>query len=255
MEINLTLRSEILGCSLNIEKSINDLLLLYLGLYGDNKNTRLFGNKPGITFNNKIDLLYDLQILSKAENSDFVLLMNFRNKFLHDIDCISFSSVFEQLDNSIKNKFKNFLNDGDSIDDEEACLSAFRNLYLKNIRVLLTKIEVKKKRTANKADVLHAFIDEVAYQIDIFYDFINELLLSIEKEDMADEKVQKVIKTISAVCEKYMNKYSTDEKYLSLKEKQQEFLSDSDMQKEFWNIVKFDNLKSKLDEFWKEANE
>ena len=53
MEINLNLRSEILEYSLNIEESINDLILLYLGIYIENNKTRLFGNKGAITFKNK----------------------------------------------------------------------------------------------------------------------------------------------------------------------------------------------------------
>ena len=84
--------------------------------------------------------------------------MNFRNKFLHDIQCNSFNSVFKQLDNSIKNRFASFLNGGDSIEVEEACLSAFKNLYLKNIRILLEKTNSKEKHIDKKASILQAIL-------------------------------------------------------------------------------------------------
>ena len=112
MEVNLQLRSEILEYSLTLEEAINNLLLFNLGIFDGGQATRLFGNKASISFKNKIDLLYDINVLTKEENSDLELLMIFRNKFLHDIKCNSFSNVLEILDNGIKNKFKNYLKEG-----------------------------------------------------------------------------------------------------------------------------------------------
>lgn len=45
MDINIKLRSEILEYSLNIEESINELLLLNLGVYDNGVGTRLFSEK------------------------------------------------------------------------------------------------------------------------------------------------------------------------------------------------------------------
>ncbi len=76
MDLNLNLRSEILEYSLILENVINDLWLLNLGIFDGGKETRLFGNKASISFKNKIDLLYDINVLNKEENSDLELFFN-----------------------------------------------------------------------------------------------------------------------------------------------------------------------------------
>lgn len=249
MDINIKLRSEILEYSLNIEDAINNLLLMYLGIYDNSDTTRLFGNKPGITFKNKIDLLLDLNILSKEENFDFELLMIFRNKFLHDIDCNSFGKVIGQFDNGLKNKFKLFLANGASLENEESCLSAFRNLYLKNIKVLLAKTELRKAKIQHKAEIIQAYNQQVTFQIDLFFDLINDLFDTFGEMDLEDVNVQKSIEPIYKVCKKHADKYSSDEQFISFKEQQQQFFNDSDRQKEFWNIVRLDDTKTKIDKF------
>lgn len=246
MNLNLELRSQILEYSLNIEKEINNLLLLFLKIYTDEKNTRLFGYRPGITFKNKIDLLFDLQILSKEENYHFELLMIFRNKFLHDIDCNSFNLVFEQLDNGIVNKFKKFLDEGSDIKNEESCLTAFRKLYLKNIRVLLRKIEDKKKQIALNADLFHNFREQSEFQVDIFFNLIDNIYSEFEEADLKNSKIQELVKNISSICEKSSEQYSNDENLRTLRKKQKELLQNSDIYKEYWDIVKSDRIKRNL---------
>ena len=143
-QLNIELRSRILGHSLFIEKVVNDLVLLNLGIYDENVRTRLFGNKGKLSFQNKIDLLYDIEVLSKEENSQFELLMIVRNKFMHDIECDSFQTLLEQLDNGIVNRFKNFLEEGQSISDEEACRKASYKLFQKNVETIKNKIKLNR---------------------------------------------------------------------------------------------------------------
>jgi len=78
-DLNLELRGEILQYSLILEKYINNLLLINLGIVDEDegKKTRLFGNRPSISFKNKIDLLYDIDVLNKEENSELELLEAF----------------------------------------------------------------------------------------------------------------------------------------------------------------------------------
>ncbi len=237
-EINLKLRSEILECSLNIEKQINNLLLLLLGLYAENKSTRLFGNRSGISFKNKIDLLYDLHVLSKDENADFELLMNFRNKFLHDIDCNSFKNVLDQLDKGIKNRFKVYFDDGQSVANEKDCLSAFKKLFLKNLKVILTKLETKKRLIQNKAKLLELLNKETIFQIDLFFDFVSELNLLISNSDLSDKKIQKLVQMISDVSNKYVSKSSNDLDIVDIRKMKLEILENPEMKNEFWNIAR-----------------
>jgi hypothetical protein len=75
-QLNIELRSRILEYSLFIENSINDLLLLNLGLFSDKRKTKLFSNKGKISFQNKVDLLNDIgvchvQVISATGQVDF----------------------------------------------------------------------------------------------------------------------------------------------------------------------------------------
>lgn len=228
MDINLKLRSDILEYSLNLEKSINDLLLASLGIWAGSNATRLFGGKAGITFKNKIDLLCDIDVLSKDENSDLELLMVFRNKFLHLIDCNSFKSVLEQLDNSLKNKFKRYLPElpkSQSIDDEELYRLACLNLYLKNIGVIKKKLEKKESEINERFEIFQALNQKNIYHIDLFFNFIKDLFSILENSDMTDLKIRNLSKVISAKCQEYVDKYDEDE-YVSLNTKCKYFFED-----------------------------
>ncbi len=126
--MNIELRGRILECSLVMEESINGILLLELGIHGNENKTRLFGDKGKINFQNKIDLLMDLKVLNDKENLNFELLMNFRNKFMHIMKYDSFESVINTLDNGIVNRFKTF-SVNNKFTTEEDYLNAFNNLY------------------------------------------------------------------------------------------------------------------------------
>lgn len=243
MDINLKLRGEVLEYSLNIEESVNSLLLFCLGLYDDNNLTRLFGNKVGITFKNKIDLLYDINVFSKEENFDFELMMFFRNKFLHDINCNSFIYVLNQSENSIKNKFKKFLDDGQDIRNEEDCKTAFRNMYLKNIKTIKDKLKDRRLRFEEKGEIINLYRRQANYQIDLFFNFIRDLFLLIENSELEVDEVRRLAELISGKCQQYVDKYKNDEELIALSSKLKLFFSDIEKVKDFWGIVKIDNKK------------
>ncbi len=241
MEINIKLRSEILEYSLILEKAINDLLLINLGIFDGGHSTRLFGKKASITFKNKIDFLYDTEILSKEENADLELLMIFRNKFLHDIECNSFLSAIEQLDNSIKNKFKLHLNHGQSINNEDSCKTACQNLYLKNIDVIKNKVKCERIKIQERSEVFLLQNKQIIYHHDLFFGLINDLFLILENSELEDEKVRKLSNIISVKCQEYIDKITTDEEIVSLKNRLSLFLADSDKIKNYYGIIKIHN--------------
>ena len=126
-KVNLELRSKILFCALNIENVINNLLVKHL-LIIDKTKTKNFANRPGISFQSKIDLLFDIEVISKEELLTIELLMIFRNKFLHDIKYNSYTLVLNDLDNGIRNRFFKFLRD-EKFKSENEYDTAFSNLY------------------------------------------------------------------------------------------------------------------------------
>jgi hypothetical protein len=250
-DINLRLRSEILECSLQIEKEVNNLILLLLGIYTDNKNTRLFGNRQGIPFKSKIDLLYDLQVLTKEENSDFELLMIFRNKFLHDIDCESFECVLGQLDKGIINRFKVYFEEDQDVKDEKACLLAFKMLFIKNLKVISKKLESKKRLIDGKAELLEILKNQELFQIKLLFNFISEMYLLFDETDLSDKQIQNLVLGISSICKKYVDKCTKDDDIIELRRRQLEYCMDPEMKKEFWNIARLDSLDTKIEDMKK----
>lgn len=201
MDINLILRSKIVHCSLNVENAINELLLKYL-LITDKSKTKNFGNRAGISFKNKIDLLFDIDVFNKDELYIVELLMVFRNKFLHDIKYSSFTILLNDLDTSIKNKFlKLFLNKSE--ENEEGYEKAFMNLYEKVVEIINEKTEEVNNYSKTKIEFLE-------FQNRFLHTLINESL-NLSKDlnniikDVNDEKIRKQVKHRIAQFEHKIN--------------------------------------------------
>jgi hypothetical protein len=68
----------------------------------------IIGNRSGnISFQNRIDFLYDLQILDTKDYDDLKLLSEIRNQFMHNIECNSFMYLF--CETGLKEKKNKFL--------------------------------------------------------------------------------------------------------------------------------------------------
>ncbi len=244
MDINLNLRSQILECSLNIEDAVDIVIVLSSGITDKNVKTRLFGKKPSITFKNKIDLLFDLQLLSKEDNFNLDLLMIFRNKFMHDINCNSFNSVFQIVDNSIKNKFKAFLNDDETIEDEKSCLYGFQNLYLKNLRVLHSIIETKKDRLQKRIDYISLLHEQIRFQVHLVENITTDIIDLILKPDAIEKDVIKAISDIAQICTKYQREQVESDEIKLFIENNNKYLKDKNFQNDLFGIAFLENKNS-----------
>ena len=235
MDLNLEIRSEILSYSLIIENSINDLLLLNLGIKDDRKKTRLFGSKASISFKNKIDLLYDINVLNREENFDFELLMIFRNKFLHDINCNSFKSITEQFDNGLKNKFKLFYNEKESFFDELASKNACSNLFKKNILTLKCKVKENRLKTGYRNELFQIQNKQILNYIDVIGDLMNDLYIVLEKSELEDEKVNKLSEGINLILDNTLLKLNSED---NTKIEIDNFFNSPEKMKHFFGITK-----------------
>ena len=211
-QLNIEVRSRILEYSLFIEGAINDLLLLNLGIYNEKEKTRLFSNKGKLTFQNKIDLLFDIEVLSKEENSEFELLMSIRNKFLHDIDCSSFKSLLQQLDNGIVNRFKKFLEEGQSISDEEACKSACYKIFKTNLGTIKKKIQLNKAAKEKKNKLFQVQNEQIIYYIDFISDLLNKVSTATENAELENPKVASLGTEILQILEESIQKLNSEAK-------------------------------------------
>lgn len=218
MDLNSNLRLEILEYSLFIENLINDLLLTNLEIYGEKEKTRLFNNKGKLTFQNKIDLLFDISVLSKDENGEFELLMNIRNKFLHDIDCNSYQYLLSQFDNGIVNRFKKYLDDGKSINDEKACKTACYKLFQKNIETIKKKIVANKSSIEKKYKLFQFQNDQIIYYIDFIHDFLEKVSIAAENSKLENPKVAILGEEILNILEGIVSKLNSETKKFDYEE-------------------------------------
>lgn len=218
MDLNLTIRAKILEYSLFVETLINDLLLLNLGIYDEKKSTRLFSNKGKLTFQNKIDLLCDIEVLSKDENSEFELLMNIRNKFLHDLECNSFQVLLSQLDKGIVNRFKKYLDNEKLISNESACEKACSKLFKKNMETIKHKIKANKviKENTHKFYKLHN--EQIIFYIDAIHDFLTKVSIATENSELENPKVAILGDKILQILEEAVNKLNEGSKKVDLEE-------------------------------------
>jgi hypothetical protein len=210
MDINIQLRAEVLGYSLFIEKMVNDLLLLNLGISDEKGNTRLFSNKGKISFQHKIDLLYDIEVLSKEENSDFELLMIIRNKFMHDIECNSFNTLLNQLDNGIVNRFNKFLEVGQLNSSEESCRDAYYRIFKNNLGVIKKKIKLNKAVKEKKFKLFQVQNEQIVYYIDAIHAVLKKISIVTEKSELENPKVAILGEEILHILDETVDKLNVE---------------------------------------------
>jgi hypothetical protein len=177
---DMSVRADALQRSIILEDSINSLLLFYLGIE-DKESTKHFGKKAGISFKSKVELLYDIGVLLKEELLNFELLMVFRNKFAHDIKSDSFTSVIDQLDNGVRNRFNKFIPNQSDTPNERTYEKAFNELFITNIKVIKLKYADRRIHIKNKADLLKGYADKSARLIDLAFGFIERISLDFEE--------------------------------------------------------------------------
>ncbi len=198
MDVNLELRKKILEFSLKIENGINDLLLGHLQIF-DKKKTKNFGNKAGISFKNKIDLLYDIGVLEPEEHKNLELLMNFRNKFMHDLDSNSFSYVVSNFDNGIKNRLLKFIEKKKEIDEKDYEL-AFENLFLHNMKVILDKYKARRESIIDRTNYLTSLFDAYLSMNDLASNLLDNIMKIVEGSELENPLIMKILNPIMDKC-------------------------------------------------------
>lgn len=163
-EMNMPLRSEILEMALVIEDCMTKVLQTFLVL--DKDDTRTLSNRSSsLSFKQKIDLLYDLDILTKEENATLLLLMEFRNQFMHNINCNSFEEAIKALQGQ-KNKLLKFDDLNNESEMEFRLKNAYRGLHVACLNIVLgkydyrrTQLEARRKVVTDLAEYAKLIVD------------------------------------------------------------------------------------------------
>ena len=138
--------------------------------------------------------------------------MNVRNKFLHVLECGSFQDLCQILREGIVNRSKKFLEEGQSISDEEACEQACYKLFQKNIKTIK---EIIRKNTASrkiKSNLVQVQNNQLLFYIDFIHDLLNKIYISIENAELENPKVLILGMEIQQILEESVQKLNSEAK-------------------------------------------
>jgi hypothetical protein len=217
-EHNLELRSQILEMALILENSINQLLSTFLDI--ENPNPKTVGNKSSsLSFRNKLDLLSDLEIISKDEYLRLLLLMEFRNQFLHNIDCSSFAIAIELLGNDRGKQLLKFDDIKFETDLENKYLNAFKGLFINCLDVILEKFNKRRDKISETRETFEALTNYFNYLLDTDQEIINEILVMCMPHYGDDINLAKFKTRIGSFITNQIDKSGNTDKYKELRSK------------------------------------
>lgn len=207
MNDNIELRAEILKCSLILEDTVTSLIKSYF--FVDKEKPKALSNKSGaISFKNKIDLLFDFDIINEEENKCLNKLMEFRNQFMHNLNCNSFDDAIRILNNGGEKFLLSFVPDYEkSLSNEEQYLNGFQKCFLTAHQRLIEKFEKRNADIQFNANILKELNGKTITVIDTCFDVFNKIIketsltLSQNKVDekTANEILSNIEKRISEI--------------------------------------------------------
>ncbi|MFN7120342.1 MAG: hypothetical protein ACK4TA_26380 [Saprospiraceae bacterium] len=141
--MNLELRSQILANALIIEGELKEIIKILLNV--DRIDSKSLGyRQSALSAQTKVDLLFDIDEISKDEYNSFKLFFEIRNQFIHNLDSESFEIVLNRIDG--KNRLLKYSNN-DFSNSEEQYFLCFQELALYILKCLeKTKNTIIKKR-------------------------------------------------------------------------------------------------------------
>lgn len=131
---------------------------------------------------------------------------------MHDIDCSSFQNLLQQLDNGIVNRFKKFLEEGQSISDEEACKSACYKIFKTNLGTIKKKIQLNKAVKEKKNKLFQVQNEQIIYYIDFIADLLNKVSITTENSELENPKVAVLGAEIFQILEESVHKLNSETK-------------------------------------------
>jgi len=217
-EINLELRSQILEIALTLENSINKLITVYLEI--EHPDPKTIGNKnSSISFKSKLDLLSDLEILSKEEYSKLLLVMEFRNQFLHNLNCDSFIVAIELLGSDRGKQLLKFDDLEFEANQELRYNSAYKRLFLNSLDIILVKYAKRKEEIAEKREAFLTISNYINYCLDNDEEIIQEILLMCMPHNGDDAKLSNFKSCVSSFISGHIERSILTDNYKQLKSK------------------------------------
>lgn len=212
IDINLELRSEILDVALNLENNVNKLLLALLVI--DNPKRKAISNKSGnLSFRNKIDLLFDLDILVSEEHQKLLLLMEFRNQFLHNIECNSFEKAVKLLGVDKEKKILKFCNEDKILDKEYQYKSSFNNLKIECLKILFAKIDDRLNQMEDRRKINVNLAESYIFILNKYFGILKKVMVICENNLSEIPDVINLIYQIEKTVSNDMESLQTSEEF------------------------------------------
>lgn len=198
LKINLEDRKDILKTALILENTTSIFLAELLGIK-NYKESKSFGNTSGnLTFSQKISLLIDIGALSETEKSKFIIFMEIRNQFMHNLNADTYELCFSFLNGREKSILKTYPQDK-SLKKEEQLKRATFDLS-SDIVVITSKIfnKIKEKfENESKVKLLEKSKEISIKTIQKIEEFLNNYIEEkIQKEQNISAKELKGLGTI-----------------------------------------------------------
>lgn len=222
--INLKLRSEILEASLNLENAVNKLIVALLTI--EKQKRKAISNKSGsITFKNKIDLLFDLDILDSEEHQKLLLLMELRNQFLHNLECNSFENAISLLGSDKGRKLLKFgsVNEPDNL--EYRYKNAFDNLKIECLKIVIAKVEDRMNQIDDRAKILKNFAESQIFFINKYFNIAKNILEIFENNASDIPEGIRLFDQVEKTITNDVNSLQTSEEYLMMQSEFKELYS------------------------------
>lgn len=146
-DYNEPLRKYVLICSIREEEAASEVIKSMLRHVKPESKT-LDNKSSSLSFKNKIDLLYDIDDISKEEYTHFLKFMEIRNQFIHNPNCNSFTDLEVEapdLPKFLSAQFKNEI-----ADKEKNYFESFKNLFIRTLGKLLVLVLEYRKGFTNE---------------------------------------------------------------------------------------------------------
>lgn len=237
-QLNIELRKEVLRRVLVIEEGVRMLLLFVLNTIKEDRKA-VSKKSSVLSFNDKINILYDLDMINGQEYHNLLLLSQFRNKFLHDIDCKNFTEaifMFKEFNNqgamgkkllsfhSNKDKHRK---EGTENDYKEAYFCLAENLYdmisekidhyldeKKENYIFVQSLFVFYKKTMGMISNLFEIIpDDESVSLEIKKKML-EKIIEVMRDESAEE-IKKIVRSDEKILERFVFKIPSNITYSS----------------------------------------
>lgn len=180
-ETNFKPRHFVFQLALLIEDNVTSFLAALLDISRENSKT-LSNKSSSLSFKTKVDLLTDIKALKKEDAIKFIIFMEIRNQFMHNLKSNSFVNCFSYLNGNEKKILKLYPPKNSISEKEDQLKTAFIDLFIDLTNILDRLLDVLRNKgykegLAKRNEIAVESLSEIAAgseQAKVILDLINK---------------------------------------------------------------------------------